>query len=345
LLVAAGGIFWLLSVATDGQWWINTIQANVNEFDYRQTVFLLGQWFRLHPVLVALGAGYLVWELFWDRLSVYSLWLLFAVGLGLLSGKWGAGFGYFASAIAAACVTSGLALGRLQEASLSGREPADVAPDVSVGRSNGDGPARRRALLWLHQVVARRADWAPALLAVLIPLLYLAQASRTLHMPTAGPVFGPIARGLGVADRVVQGDCTTFDYHDAMGYSQLGHLVTEDDLAAGLEILDYARASDGPVFSEEAMFSILSGQPVVTNPTQLLNLYKNDLLDTSDMIARIQSQEFGVVIFRAQFYPTPVLEAIGQNYQPVDHICMNGFYYRILWPNRVVQRLEAHEDG
>jgi len=331
LLVVAGGIFWLLNLATNGQWWINTIQANVNEFDYRQTLFLLGQWFRLHPVLIIFGGGYLVWELFWDRLSAYSLWLFFAAGLGLLSGKWGAGFGYFASAIAAACVTSGLALGRLQSAASLG--PRAIA-----------GPATLRSTQWLRTALNRRARWAPALLTVLIPTLYLVQASRTLHLPTAGPVFGPVARLLGVSDRVVEGDCTTFDYHDAMGYTQLGHLVTEADLAAGQEILDYARTSDGPVFSEEAMFSLLVGQPVVTNPTQLLNLYKNDMLDTSDMIARIEAQEFGVVIFRAQFYPSPVLEAIGQNYQPVDHICMNGFYYRILWPHRLVQRMEASVD-
>jgi hypothetical protein len=29
-----------------------------------------------------------------------------------------------------------------------------------------------------------------------------------------------------------------------------------------------------------------------------------------------------------------VLDAIGQNYQPVEHLCMNGFYYHILWPHR-----------
>ena len=345
LLVLAGAIFWLLNVATSGQWWINTIQANVNEFDYRQTLFILGQWFRLHPVLVILGGAYLAWELFWDRLSVYSLWFFFAIGLGLLSGKWGAGFGYFASAIAAACVTSGLALCRLQTIASqepqvpSGLHSPPALPPVHYGS------ARRPVSQRLRSALSRRARWAPAMLAVLIPALYLVQASRTLHLPTAGPVFGPVARLLRVSDRVVQGDCTTFDYHDAMGYTQLGHLVTDADFAAGQAILDYARTSDGPVFSEEAMFSLLAGQPVVTNPTQLLNLYKNDMLDTSDMIRRIEAQEFGVVIFRAQFYPSPVLEAIGQNYQPVDHICMNGFYYRILWPHRVVQRMEEAAVG
>jgi hypothetical protein len=304
LAVVAGAIFWLLNVATEGQWWVNTIQANVNEFDYQQTFFLFGQWFRLHTAFVVLAFAYLAYELFWDRLSAYSVWFFFSLGAGALSGKWGAGFGYFTTAIAAACLTSGLALGRLQET-------GDRKQETGVGLR--------------------------ALFAVIVPLLYLWQAPRTLHLPTSVPIFGPLAQALGVADTLIEGHCITFQYHDAIGYTQLGHLLTPEDYAAGAEILDYVRTSDGPVFSEEAMFSLLGGEPVVTNPTQLFNLYNNGLLDTTEMIERINRQEFGLVIFRAQFYPPPVLEAIGQNYQPVEHLCMNGFYYHILWPHRMLE--------
>jgi hypothetical protein len=307
LALVAGAIFGLLNVATSGQWWINIIQANVNEFDYRQTIFLFGQWFRLHTLFVLLAAGYLVYELFWDRLSAYSLWFFFALGVGALSGKWGAGFGYFNTAVAAACLTSGLALGRLQQ--------------MSFGREIG----------------GRDTQYAVRpLLSVLVPLLYLLQTSRMLHLPTSGPLFGPLAQALGVDGALIEGDCATFQYHDAMGYTQLGHSLTEDDYTAGEEILGYVRTADGPVFSEEAMFSLLAGEPVVTNPTQLLNLYNNGLLDTTEIVECINRQEFGLVIFRAQFYPPPVLEAIGQNYQPMAHPCMNGFYYHLLWPKRVI---------
>ena len=317
LAAVAGAIFWLLNVATDGQWWVNIIQANVNKFDYQQTVFLFGQWFRLHTIFVLLATGYLIYELFWDRLSVYSLWFFFALGAGALSGKWGAGFGYFTTAIAAACLTSGLALGRLQSRD------------------------------WRLEIGEQRVGIVDfrALLAVLIPLLYLVQAPRLLHLPTSGPVFGPLARALGVADALIEGDCDTFQYHDTMGYTQLGHLLTADDYAAGEEILNYVRTADGPTLSEEAMFSLLADKPVVTNPTQLLNLYNNDLLDTTEIIERINRQEFGVIIFRAQFYPPPVLEAIGQNYGPVEYLCMNGFYYRILWPHRRLDGLSGLSDG
>jgi len=313
LAAVAGAIFWLLNLLTEGQWWINIIQANVNEFDYRQTVFLFGQWFRLHTVFILLALAYLAYELFWDRLSAYSVWFVFSLGAGALSGKWGAGFGYFTTAVAAACLTSGLALGRLQN-----RE-------------------------WRMEIGDCRSQFGiRTLLAIIIPLLYLLQAPRMLHMPTSGPVFGPLTRALGVDDDLVygvgddpiEGHCTTVQYHDAMGYTQLGHLLTADDYVAGEEVLDYVHTTDAPVFSEEAMFSLLAGEPVVTNPTQLLNLYNNDLLNTTEIVERINRQEFGVVIFRAQFYPHPVLDAIGQNYKPVEHLCVNGFYYHILWPLR-----------
>jgi hypothetical protein len=71
---------------------------------------------------------------------------------------------------------------------------------------------------------------------------------------------------------------------------------------------------------------------VVTNPTQLLNLYNNGLLDTTEIIDQVNQQAFDLVVFRAQFYPAPVLEAIGQNYQPMDQVCMNGFTYHLLEP-------------
>jgi len=316
LALAAGALFWLINVGTQGEWWVNIIQANVNEFDYRQTLFLFGQWLRLHTLFVLLGAGYLVYELFWDRLSAYSLWFFFALGVGALSGKWGAGFGYFTTAVAAACLTSGLALGKLR---------------------SGD---------WMSKM----EDWGPGFkrgsvrifVSAIIPVLYLLQAPRMLHLPTSGPVFGPMSRILSVDDQLAYGKgenlapthCDSVSYHDAMGYTQLGHPLSPEDHVAGEKIMDYVRATEGPIFSEEAMFSILADKPVVTNPTQLLNLYNNGLLDTSEIIHHIDQQTFDLVIFRAQFYPPPVLEAIGQNYEPVDHVCMNGFTYHLLWPRR-----------
>ncbi|MGD2142930.1 MAG: hypothetical protein PVF54_00480 [Anaerolineae bacterium] len=311
LALAAGSVFWLVNLATNGSWWVNIIQANVNEFDYRQSLFLFEQWLRLHTVFVLLAGGYFVFELFWGRLSVYSLWFFFALGVGALSGKWGAGFGYFTTAVAAACLASGLCLGKLWE----------KAPTSSLF-----GPGLR-IRIW-------------RLLGLVIPLAYLLQAPRMLHLPTSGAFFGPLSRALGVDNKLVYGrgehlvstHCAPVEYYDAIGYTQLGHPLGPEDYAGGAKIMSYVLAADGPVLSEEAMFSLLAGKPVVTNPTQLLNLYNNDLLATAEIVDRVNQQAFDLVIFRAQFYPPPVLQAVGQNYRPVDQVCMNGFTYHILWP-------------
>jgi hypothetical protein len=50
------------------------------------------------------------------------------------------------------------------------------------------------------------------------------------------------------------------------------------------------------------------------------------------MLAMITERRFDTVIFRAQFYPPPILEAIGENYETVDLIEMNGFVYCVLVP-------------
>ena len=96
--------------------------------------------------------------------------------------------------------------------------------------------------------------------------------------------------------------------------------------------MTYVRGTDKPVFSEEAAFTMLAGKPVVTNPTQLLNLYNNGMLDTSELETMIRQEAFGLVIMRAQFYPPPVLSAIGQHYELIEHIPMNGFLYIIQQP-------------
>jgi hypothetical protein len=247
-------------------------------------------------VLTILASGYLAYELFWGRLSAYSLWFFFALGTGALSGKWGAGPGYFITAVAASCVLTGLALGRLL------------------------------------RLARLRAPRAYASVALLAPALFLAQAAFFLHLPTSGPVFGPVASFLGVDDEPMQGQCATFDYYDAIGYTQLGHLLTPEDYAAGERLLDYVREAEGPVLSEEAAFSLLAGKPVVTNPTQLRNLYENGMLDAGELIQRIYDGEFEVIVLRAQFYPDPVLGAIWFRYEAVDVVCMNGFLYHVLKP-------------
>ena len=97
---------------------------------------------------------------------------------------------------------------------------------------------------------------------------------------------------------------------------------------------------DRPAISEDAAFSIWAGKDVITNPTQLKNLYENNLsrgggvYDPANLIAAIEDQAFSVIVWRALFYPDPVLFAMGQAYRrDEESIPMNGFDYHVLRPD------------
>jgi hypothetical protein len=308
--VVVGIIFLLLNLVTGGQWLFNSITANANPFIPGQTQALYRQWFGLYTVIVVLAAGYALWTLYLDRISIYSLYFVLAVAKGSLSGKWGAGPGYFVTAIVAACLCSGIGLGLLH--SWVKRRAAQELP----------GPP-----------FEARWRWSSLALGAIIPLLFIYQAKSNLHLPLDIPLARPVAQLLKIPAE--EGNRFRQGYYDSAGYTQLGHLPSRNDIDAGWQIVDWVKASnsDGPTWSEEAMFTIWAGQDeVVTNPTQLYNLWNMNKLDVTEMVTMIHERYFGLVVFRAQFYPPPVLDAIGQNYDVVDHVEMNGFTYAVLRP-------------
>lgn len=301
LLVALGVTAALtlgLNALTGGQFWLNVVAANVNEYDIAVTWQTYGDYLRLQGPLVVGATANLIVELVEAirhrdprRLSIWSLFFVTGFAMGMLTGKWGAGPAYLIASIAAAAVGT------------------------------------VRFIAWLGRG-ARIGTVAPLLLFC---ALLLAQGWQNLHLPTSGRLFGTLARLVGVEGR---SSYPPFPYYDSAGYTQLGHLLDPADVANGWALVDAIRAAEGPVWSEEAMLTLLAGKDVVTNPTQLYNLSKAGMLDTRDMIARIQRREFGLVVFRAQFYPDDVKVAIGQNYRWVRSIKMNGFDYWLLEPNR-----------
>jgi hypothetical protein len=309
--VIGAGIFLWMNVATNGQWWLQTIAANVNEFYPDQTVGLFRLWFSLHGFLLVPAALYTLYELYFARLSIYTLWFAAAVANSVLSGKWGAGDSYFATAIAAMCILSGLFAARTLNRSWT------FAPN------------------YLSRIfVQPLRRYAPAFATVgliVIPLLYLGYGGAVLHMPTEGAGFGTISSWLGLQPNADNG------FYDsagriAGGYADIGHLTTQEDIEAGWRIVELVRAAEGPVLNEEAAFNLLAGKEVITNPTQLLNLWKNDMFDSTELVAMIDAREFGLIVMRAQFYPTDVLQAIARNYQQSETIPMNGFDYLIFEP-------------
>jgi 4-amino-4-deoxy-L-arabinose transferase-like glycosyltransferase len=311
-LVGAAIFAWMTWV-TDGEWWRQAILANVNQIRYDQVEGLYRLWFSLHGFLIVPAVLLIVYELYFDRLSLYSLWFIVTALLGgISSGTWGGGDSYFATSIAATCILSGIFVTRTLNANW--RFPTNhYLSRIFVN------PLRR---------------FAPLLAAagiLILPLLYLGYGRAVIHMPTRGVVFEPLANALQLEPNALNG------FYDsagriAGGYADIGHLTTQADIEAGWHIVDRIRATDQPVLSEEAAFNLLAGKDVVTNPTQLLNLWLRGLYDGSELIGMIEGQEFGLVILRAQFYPEPVLIAIQTHYELDETVLMNGFEYVLMTP-------------
>ncbi|GAB4571956.1 MAG: hypothetical protein Kow0077_09980 [Anaerolineae bacterium] len=316
LFAAVGGaIFLAIDRATGGQWWLNIITANVNPFVPGQFGGLFRQWFGLHGALVTMAALLVVYEVYFDRISLYSIWFVAALLSTTLAGKWGAGDSYFATTIAAACILSGIFAARM----LNGgwQWPADHYL-VRLGRR-------------LFGRAGRWRDLSAGVARVAVAVAYVLYALAVFHMPTQGAVFGSLSRLLNIAPN------TEFAFYDSagwtVGYAVIGQIPTEQEIANGWELVRIAAEADGPVMTEDASFSLLAGKDVVGNPTQLRNLYNNGLYDPSALVEMVEGQAFGVIILRALFYPDPVLYAMMQAYDVQDVIPMNGFEYQVLYPD------------
>jgi len=325
LALVAGGIFLLIDRATGGQWWLNIITANVNVFVPGQFPGLFRQWFGLHGALLIPAGLLALYELYFDRVSLYTIWFGAAVLSTTSAGKWGAGDSYFATATAAACILSGIFAAR----------------------------TLRGGWRWPENYLARLLEpiraWAgrmPAVgagLRLAMPALYLLYAAAVFHMPTQGALFGPLSAALGIAPN------TEFAFYDSagwtVGYAVLGQIPTQTDIDNGWRLVAIAAEGQQPALSEDASFSLLAGKDVIGNPTQLLNLYNNGLYDPSALNALIEDQAFNVLILRALFYPDPVLYTMMQAYAPAEIVPMNGFEYRVYrpdpgWPARRALRDE-----
>lgn len=310
--LVVGLIFLGINVATDGQWLLNTITANLNPFVPGQAEGLFRQWFGLHTVIVAAATVYALYQLYATRLSAYAIWFVAATLNSVTAGKWGAGESYFATAIAAACILSGLAFNHLLDWSRDRQWPSP-----------------------------RAARWAAVLLPSLIAALYLWQARLVFHMPTHTPALAAVARALGQPEAVMiapQTSCSlpreaeAIPYVDAVGATLLGRPPTAADTLAGRQIAALIADGDTAAFGEDAGFNLYLGRDVVTNPTQLLNLYNNNAVDLTEMLAMLDGQAFDTVVLRAQFYPSPVLDVIGQRYETTHLVQMNGFVYCVMRP-------------
>jgi hypothetical protein len=303
--LVTGTIFLWIDHSTNGMWLLNTVTANINPFVPGQAQGLFRQWFRLHAIITLVAAAYTIYQLYFERLSIYAIWFVVAVINSVTAGKWGAGESYFATAIAASCILTGLAFSRLLD--------------------------------WSK---VRGWAWQTALLLI-IPLLFLLQANQMFHMPTHTPALAAIARILGRPSEVMiapQTSCSApreaqaIPYVDDAGVSLLGRPPNRADVEAGLKIVKLISKGETAAFAEDAGFNLYLGRDVITNPTQLLNLYNNNAVDLTQMLAMLDEQAFDTIVLRAQFYPPPVLDVLGQRYETKELVQMNGFVYCVMWP-------------
>ncbi len=308
-----GAVFLAINISTDNQWWNNTIAANLNEFIPAQAIGLYRQWFSLHMMITLVAAGYAVYQLYFERLSIYAIWFVLTAVNSVTAGTWGAGESYFVTTIAASIVCTGLAFSRMLE------------------RLETDPPE------WVNRIPIN----AHSALLILIPILFLWQANTVFHMPTGSEFTRAIARMTGRPDVTwvaPQTSCSADRDPEPLPYVDdafvlIGRPPTVEDRLAGEQIAAEILKGDTPAFAEEAGFNLRVGREVVTNPTQLRNLNLAGLLDKTEMVTMLEDKAFDTVIFRAQFYPPEVLVAIGQNYEQTNLIQMNGFVYCIYRPD------------
>lgn len=308
--MAAGVIFLLLNLVTDGHWYTNVVAANVNQFIISQFIGLMKQYARLHWPILLMAGLLCIYELYFARLSLYAVWFVIATASTFGAGKWGAGDSYFATSLAAGCILAGIFITRTLNQTWH-------FPDNYIVR-------------FFSKFIPKNLSPLPFGLATLV--LMIVYGVSVVKMPTSGTVFEPLSETLGFEPAPGH----RYPLYDSAGwtpgYATIGHLTSERDEQNGWEIVERIKASDLPVMSEEAGFSIQANREVISNPTQLLNLYQNDLFNPTNLIQVIENQGFGLIIFRAQFYPEPVLSAIYDAYTPREVIPMNGFDYELWYP-------------
>jgi hypothetical protein len=309
LAVAAAAIFAVALLLTDGNWWVNIIASNQNAYQTEQFVGLLRQFLRLHWALILPASLLILYELYFARLSLYTIWFIVSFIATIGAGKWGAGDSYFATTIASLCILAGIFTARCWNQAwvfpknyLTRRFSASISPS-----------------LW-------------AFISVISLALWLIYGSTVIKFPTSGAIFEPLAKLLNITPAPGH----RYPLYDAagwtVGYAVTGHFVSEEDYLNGWAIVERVRNAPGHILSEDAGFAIQAGRIVVNNTTQLRNLWESGHFDPAAMIQMIKNHEFGLIIRRADFYPPPVLDAINAYYRKDTIIPMNGFEYQLWIP-------------
>ncbi len=301
-------------IITDGQWWINIISSNQNEYITEQFIGLLGLFINLHFPLLILALLFTVYELYFTRVSVYSIWFIISLASTVGAGKWGAGDSYFATTLASACVLAGIFTAR------------SLKNKWNIPNSH-----------YLSSIL-RSIPLNPKLLTLISLTLLLIYGGLVIKLPTSG-VYEPIAEFLNISPKPGH----RYPLYDSavwtVGYAVTGHFPTEQDYENGWYITEQVQATEGLVISEDAGFVIQANREVITNAVQLRNLWENNLYDPSNLLELVENQDIGLIIRRADLFPVPILLAIDEYYELDETVMMNGFNYE-LWIPKVAQEVQ-----
>jgi hypothetical protein len=313
--VAGVAIFAWITWATGGHWWQQTIVANVKDFYPDQALGLLRLFLRLHFWLLIPAMLLILYEVYFDRISIYSIWFAVLTPPIIYSaGTWGAGDSYYATPIAATCILSGIFAARTLNQDWTFRE--------------------NYVKQLLINPFSRFTPQIAAMMAIVIPALYIGYGITVFHMPTEGPIVEQIADLFNIEPNADNG------FYDsagriAGGYANTGHFTTQEDIEAGDHIVALINEIDPetPILSEEAAFSFATNREVLTNPVVLYILDQVDPnYDSGELVEMIENQEFGLIVLRAYFYPVAVNAAITTYYEEGASVIMNGFEYIIRYP-------------
>jgi hypothetical protein len=327
--VVAGVIFAWILVTSNGWFWTNVITANLYEYLLGQFRGLLGLFIGLHGALLLLALALFLYELYVDRLSVYSVWLVMGSINGVLSGKWGAGDSYWAETIAAMCILAGIFAGRCLNRGWR------LPPGFMVGTE------RFLSRVGLSALIPALSQRLTPVLGLVSLALFTVYGLAVMKLPLDVPVFGEVAAALNITSN------TKFpNFYDGagwtMGYAVIGQMPTDADIANGWRIVDLVRGR-GQILSEEAAFNFHTKTDVLTNPPHILGLWQGGHYDPSGLVGMIDTRQFGAVIVRmaepprdkiTSLWPEPITVAVAKAYKIEQVIPMNGFFYVVLYPNR-----------
>jgi len=307
LVIIAGVIFGWAMFVTDGHWWINIISSNQNEYITEQFIGLFKLFLSLHYPLLILALLFSVYELYFSRLSVYTVWFVVSLVSTIGAGKWGAGDSYFATTLAASCILAGL----------------------FVARTLNDGwkfPEENPFSRIITEIPVKSN-----VIGIIGLVLFVLYGALVIKLPTSG-IYEPIANALNISPKPGH----RYPLYDSarwtVGYAVTGHFPTQQDYDNGWYITERVRETDGIVISEDAGFAIQVGDEVVTNAVQLRNLWENDLYDPTELLELLENHEIGLVIRRADLFPVPILLAIDEHYQLDEIVELNGFAYELWIP-------------